>query len=95
MSHKACMTCLKQSSLELINSALPGQNGRLFTDDIFKCISLNEKVRISIEIPLKFVSEGPINNIPALVEIMAWCRPGDKPLSEPMLAQFIDAYMRH
>ena len=28
---------------------------------------------------------GPINNIPALVQIMAWRRPGDKPLSEPML----------
>ena len=23
--------------------------------------------------------KGPINNIPALVEIMAWRRPGDKP----------------
>ena len=95
MSHKACMTCLKQSSLEPINSSLPGQIGRLFTDDIFKCISLNEKVRISIEIPLKFVSDGPINIIRALVEIMAWCRPGDKPLSEPRLTQFIDAYMQH
>ena len=57
MFHKACMTCLKQSSSEPINSSLPGQNGRLFTDDIFKCIYLNEKVRISIEIPMKFVSE--------------------------------------
>ena len=26
-----------------------------------------------------------INNIPALVQIMAWRRPGDKPLSEPMM----------
>ena len=26
---------------------------------------------------------------------MAWCRIGDKPLSEPMLTWFIDAYMRH
>ena len=26
--------------------------------------------------------KGPINNIPALVQIMAWPRPGDKPLSE-------------
>ena len=33
---------------------------------------------------LKFVPKGPINNIPALVQIMAWRRPGDKPLSEPM-----------
>ena len=40
---------------------------------------------ISLKIPLKFVRKGPINNIPVLVQIMAWRRPGDKPLSEPML----------
>ena len=34
---------------------------------------------------LRFVSEGLINNIPALVLIMAWRRPGEKPLSEPMV----------
>ena len=34
---------------------------------------------------LKFVPKGPINNTPALVQIMAWRRPGDKPLSEPMM----------
>ena len=33
----------------------------------------------------KFVPKGPINNIPASVQIMAWRRPGDKPLSEPMM----------
>ena len=62
----------------------PRQNGRHFAD-IFKCIFLNENVWILIKISLKFVPQGPINNIPALVQIMAWCRPGDKPLSEPML----------
>ena len=39
---------------------------------------------ISIQISLKFVPKGPIKNIPALVQIMAWRRPGDKPLSEAM-----------
>ena len=34
---------------------------------------------------LKFVPNGPINNIPSLVQIMAWRRPGDKPLSAPMM----------
>ena len=34
---------------------------------------------------LKFVPKGPINNIPALVQIMAWRRSGDKPLSEPIM----------
>ena len=51
----------------------------------FKCIFLNENVWISIKISLKFVPKGPINNVPTLVQIMAWCRPGDKPLSEPMM----------
>ena len=46
---------------------------------------VNENVRIFIEISLKFVPKGPVNNIPALVQIMAWRRPGDKPLSEPMM----------
>ena len=34
---------------------------------------------------LKFIHRGHINNIPALVQIMAWRRPGNKPLSEPMI----------
>ena len=54
-------------------------------DDIFNHIFLNKNVRISIKISLKFVPKGPINNIPALVQIMAWRRPGNKPLSEPMM----------
>ena len=40
---------------------------------------------ILIKILLKFVSQGPMNNIPALVKIMAWCPSGNKPLSEPMM----------
>ena len=67
-----------------INRLRPGQNGRHFADDIFKCMYLNENVWTLIKISLKFVPKGPINNIPALVQIMAWSRPGDKPLSEPM-----------
>ena len=68
-----------------INTLRPRQDGRYFTDDVSKCIFLNENVWISLKVPLKFVPKGPINNIPALVQIMAWRRPGDKPLSEPML----------
>ena len=67
------------------NTLRPRQNGRHFADDIFKCIFLHENVWIPIKISLKFVPKGPVNNIPALVQIMAWCRPGDKPLSEPMM----------
>ena len=68
-----------------VNSLRPRQNGRHFADDIFKCIFLDENVSIPIKISLKLVPKGPINNIPALVQIMAWCHPGDKPLSEPMM----------
>ena len=50
-----------------------------------KRIFFNENVWISIDISLKFVPKGPINKIPALVQVMARRRPGDKPLSEPML----------
>ena len=42
-----------------------------------------------IKISLKFVSNGQINNIPALVQIMAWRRPGDKPLSEPRVVSLL------
>ena len=69
----------------MLNTLRPRQNGRHFADDIFKCIFVNEDVWISIKISLKFVPKGPINNIPALVQIMAWRRAGDKPLSGPML----------
>ena len=61
------------------------QNGHHFPDDIFKCILLNENISISIKISLKFVPKGPINNIPVLVQIMDWRRPGDKPSSESMM----------
>ena len=67
----------------------PRQNGRHFPDDIFKCIFLNENVWILIKISVKFVPWGPINDIPALVQIMAWRLPGDKPLSEPMLVSLL------
>ena len=76
------------------NTLRPRQHCRNFADDIFKGIFLNENVWILIKISLKFVPKGPINNIPALVQMMAWRRIGDKPLSEPKVTQFHDAYMR-
>ena len=69
----------------LFNTLRPGQNGRHFADDILKRIFLNENILIPIKISLKFVPEGSINNIPSLVQIMAWRRRGDKPLSETMM----------
>ena len=73
-----------------VNTLRPRQNGRRFADDSFKCLFWNENRWISTKISLKFVPNGPINDIPALVQIMAaWHRPGDKPLSEPMLVSFL------
>ena len=51
-------------------------------------------VRIHIRISLKIVLKSQIANKPALVQIMTWCRAGDKPLSEPMMTQFTDANMQ-
>ena len=72
-----------------INKLRPRQNGRHFADDISKYIFLYENARISLKISLKFVPNVRINNIPALAQIMAWRRPGDKPLSEPMVVSLL------
>ena len=48
---------------------------------------------IPIRISVKFVPEGPIDIKSALVQVIAW-RTADKPLPEPMLTQFTDAYTR-
>ena len=49
-----------------VNILRPRQNGRHFAEDTLKRIFLNESVRMSIEISLKFVPMSPIDNIPAL-----------------------------
>ena len=72
-----------------VNSLRPRQNGRHFPDNIFKCIFLNEIVWNSLKISLKFVPMVRINNIPSLAQKMAWSRPGDKTLSEPMMVSLL------
>ena len=71
------------------NTLRPRQNGRHFADDIFKWILLNENVWILIKISLTFVPKVSMNDIPTLVQVMAWRRPGDKPLSEAMTASLL------
>ena len=58
----------------------------ILADDNFKCILLNENFKISVRISLKFVPRSPINNEPALFQVMAWCW--------TMLTQITDAYKR-
>ena len=63
----------------------------ILADDVFKWISLNENDRIPIHISLKL----SMDNKPALVQVMAWCWTRDKPLPEPMMTQFTEAYKHH
>ena len=67
----------------------------ILADIIFKCVSLNENDRIPIQISLKFVAKSLIDNNPVLFQVMAWCLTGDKPLPEPMMTQFTEAYIWH
>ena len=48
-------------------------------------LQMHLNVWISLKISLKFVAKSQINNILALIQIMAWRRPGDNPLSETMM----------
>ena len=57
----------------------------ILADNIFRRIFLNEIFKILIKISPKFVANRVINDVPVSVQIMAWCRTGDKPLSETMM----------
>ena len=67
----------------------------ILADDIFKHNFLNENIRISIQISLKFVPKGVIDNMSALVQVMAWHLTDDKPLHEAMMTQLTNTYMWH
>ena len=83
--NEVCQVSAILSGLQCINTLRPWQNGRHFAGNFFKCIFLNQNVRIPIKMSLKFVLKGSVNNIPALVQIMAWSRSGDKPSTEPVM----------
>ena len=75
--------------LNAINTLRPRQDGRHFADDIFMCIFFKDNCCIMNKFSLKYILKGPIDNNPALVQIMAWRRSGDKPLSEPMMVSLL------
>ena len=54
---------LRLTRLCIANSSSPAQNGRPFASAIFKHIFMSEKFCILIRISLKFVHNGPIDNI--------------------------------
>ena len=72
-----------------LNTLTLRRNGQHLADDIFKCIFFNENVWISLKSSLNFFPKVLINNIPALVQIMAQHLPGDKPLPEPMMVSLL------
>ena len=78
-----------------INILRTRQDGRHFAFGILKYIFLNEDFWISNKSSSKYVPWGPTGNMSTLVQIMVWCRTGDKPLSDPIMTQFADAYMHH
>ena len=47
--------------------------------------SAHENTWILIKISPNFVPKGSVNNIASMVQIIPWRRPGDKPLSQPMM----------
>ena len=51
------------------NTLRPTQNGRHFADDTFKLLFVNENIRFSIKMSLKFVPKVPIYNIPMMVRL--------------------------
>ena len=80
---------------QLFNSLRLRQNRRHFADDIFKCIFLNENASIAIEISLKFVPKGPINNIPVIGSDNCLASSRRQAIIWTNDGQFTDAYMRH
>ena len=72
-----------------VNTMRPKHNCRHFAEEIFKCIFLNVNVRNSLKFSPTCVPKVRINTDPALVQIMAWRRPGDKPLSEPLMVSLL------
>ena len=57
----------KAYSFNELTDLPPGQNGRHFADDIFRCIFMNEKFCILIKMSLKFVPKGPVDINPVLI----------------------------
>ena len=67
-----------------VDTLKPGHYGRHIEKTLSNAFS--EKSLYLIKISQKFIPNGPIDNITAMVQIMAWCQPGAKSLSEPMMA---------
>ena len=80
------LVMVKMMQTMMVDTLRPRQNSCIFQTTISDAF-LYENVWISIPISMKFVLGGPSNIFLALVQIMAWRQPGDKPLSGPMIVR--------
>ena len=80
-----CVFVMSQLPQCKVNRMRPSHISRHFADDIFKCISLNENIGISLKISLEHFPKVRSKNTPALVQLMTWYRPDKKILSESMM----------
>ena len=78
-----------------INTLRLRQNGCHSADDISKIIFFKGMFCISIPTSLKFVPKCSNDNKSSLVQVMAWCLCGTKPIPEPMMTQFTNTYVHH
>ena len=83
------------SSVLLINSSPPDKMSAISQTTFPNAFSWMKSFVFWFKCHLKFVSKCPVDNKWVLIEVMAWRRTGNTPLSEPMLTQFADAYLRH
>ena len=73
-----------------VNTLRLGQNDCHFAGNISKCIFPMKGFVIWSKFHWQlFVHMGPIDNNSTLVQVMAWCLFGTKPLSEPMLTKIV------
>ena len=79
----------RQADYHLLTHWGQDQMAAIYLATCLECTYLKENIWISIKISLKFVRKGPINNIPALAQIMAWHRPGDKSLSKSIMVNLL------
>ena len=77
--------CLISNWYEGITTLRPMQYGRLLQMLFSTAFSSMKMSEFHYNVSLGPISKGSINTIPALIHMMAWHRPGNKPLAEPMM----------
>ena len=91
----ATIWCTRSCIWYTIITLRPEQNGWYFADNFFNGVFMKEYFWILTEISLKFVPHSSINDKSVMIQIMAWCQTGDRPLPEQMKTDFSDAYIHY